>query len=133
MPVCQSLGLMIRNWGFMCNNIIFSLNIAAQNTYATIIGEIAATFGYSDIDITIFGVGFIFGGMVGSVIFGLLLEKYKIYKTVLLVVMFLSTICPIFLYLFIDAGSAIIIGVLCVFMGAAMISISVVCFDLGVE
>ena len=48
------------------------------------IGELTASFGYSTLDITIFGVSFIVGGITGSVIFGILLEKFKIYKTVLL-------------------------------------------------
>ena len=117
----------------MCNNIIFSLNIAAQNTYATIIGEVTAAYGYSDLDITIFGIAFIIGGMLGSVVFGIVLEKWKCYKIVLVIIMVLSTGCPIALYFCIDLDSVVIIAILCGFMGIAMISISVVCFDLGVE
>ena len=117
----------------MCNNIIFALTMAAQNTYGQIIGELAATYGYSDVDITVFGICFIVGGILGCIFFGIILDNWHNYKTVLVTIMVLGTTATILIYFLINRGSTVFMGSLCIMLGFAMISISVVSFDLGVE
>ena len=90
------------------------------------------TFGYSNIEITICGLCFIVGGIFGSVFFGWVLGKFKTYRAVLLSIMVLSTLGPTFFY-FLMGQAWQIIAVICTLLGFAMISIAVVCFDLGVE
>lgn len=112
--------------------LIYSVVMAGQGTYATIVGELTATFGYSNIDITIFGICFIIGGISGSIFFGWVLGKYKTYKLVQVIILVLSTLGPTLFYFLIGKAWQMI-AFICILLGFGMISISVVCFELGVE
>ena len=70
--------------------------------------------------------------MSGSIFFGWVLGKFKSYRFVQVSIMVLSTLGPTLFY-FLIGGAWQIIAVICVLLGFGMISIAVVCFELGVE
>ena len=80
-----------------------------------------------------FGICFIVGGILGCIFFGIILDNWHNYKTVLVTIMVLGTAATILIYFLISRGSTVFMGGLCIMLGFAMISISVVSFDLGVE
>ena len=96
---------MSKNWGFMCNNVIFTLLYSCQNGLATVLGEIATVYGYTPEDSSLFGICIIAGAVVGSILYGMVLEKLKNYKTVLVVICVLSVISTLCLVFVIRTGN----------------------------
>lgn len=101
----ESLIVMSKNWGFMCNNIIFTLLYSCQNALATVLGEIATVYGYAPEESSLFGVIIIVGAVIGSILYGVLLEKLKNYKTVLIFICIASTISTVGLVFTIRSGN----------------------------
>lgn len=56
------------------------------------VSSVTAPFGYTSIDNSIFGAVFIFFGVTGSFIFGILLDKYAKYKLIVNLTSFLAVI-----------------------------------------
>ena len=65
---------------FWLLNIVFALIYAVYNTLGAVVGVITEKFGYSAFDNSIFGVAFIVSGISGSIVHGILLDKYNKYK-----------------------------------------------------
>lgn len=124
---------MSKNWGFMCNNLIFTLLYSCQNALATVLGEVATVYGYKPEESSLFGVIIIVGAVMGSIIYGVALEKLKNYKTVLVIICILSVISTVGLIFVIRSGDVRLVSLVFFCIGFNIISVAVVCFDLGVE
>ena len=66
----------------MIFTLAYGMIIGSVNTYGTITGLICESFKLSVNDASLFGAVFIFGGIVGSAIFGTIVEIKKNYKLV---------------------------------------------------
>jgi predicted MFS family arabinose efflux permease len=129
----DALIAMSKNWGFMCNNIIFTLLYSCQNALATVLGEIATVYGFEPEEASLFGVTIIVGAISGSILYGYLLEKLKNYKSVLVFICIASTISTTALIYIIPSGVVEYVAAVFFCIGFNIISVAVVCFDLGVE
>lgn len=125
--------IMSKNWGFMSNNLIFTLLYSCQNSLATVLGEISTVFGYSTEESSLFGVVIIIGAIIGSVVYGTALEKWKKYKTLLRYICFASILSTSALVYVIPRGKTGPVLFVFFSIGFNIISVAVVCFDLGVE
>ena len=88
----QSIKLVFTNKDYMFLFFCFSQIIGCFNTLATIVAEMGEEYNYQDSDASLFGAMFIFGGMVGSVIFGIIVEKTHLYKICICLICFLAGI-----------------------------------------
>ena len=129
----DALIAMSKNWGFMCNNIIFTLLYSCQNALATVLGEIATVYGFEPEEASLFGVTIIVGAVIGSILYGFLLEKLKNYKSVLVFICIASTISTTALIYIMPSGVIEYVAAVFFCIGFNIISVAVVCFDLGVE
>ena len=102
----------------------------------TVIGEIAAEYDFKPVriikivicyqsDASLFGAVFIIGGLVGSAGFGIWVEFKKTYKLSVI-----STVGTAFSFL---TGLSWLVTICCFVVGASMIPIMAVGFELGVE
>lgn len=71
---------MLLNCNFWLLNIVFSFIYAVYNTLGAVVSVVTEKFGYSSTDNSIFGVAFIISGITGSIVHGILLDKYSKYK-----------------------------------------------------
>ena len=124
---------MSTNWGFVCNNLIFTLLYSCQNALATVLGEVATVYGFSSEQSSLFGVIIISGAVCGSIVYGMVLEKFKTYKLILRIICVASALATLALVFVIRLGNAAFISIIFFFVGFNLISVAVVCFDLGVE
>lgn len=80
-----------------------------------------------------FGAIFILGGIVGSGVFGGIVEVYKNYKTALIIISWLTATLPIALLFSLPTMIVWLVTLACFVMGFATISVLPVGIDFGVE
>jgi FLVCR family feline leukemia virus subgroup C receptor-related protein len=103
------------------------------NTLGTIIGEAASQFKYSTNDPSVFGALFIVGGIVGSAVFGIWVEKTRMYKMAVFTICILSSTFSVAMSFIFKQNNDIVVSILCFFLGFSMVPIMAVAFDFGVE
>lgn len=92
-----------------------------------------AAYGFTSDNASIFGAVFITGGVSGSIILGIILEKTQAYKKVLVSISLLSAVSAVVLCLTVKMSNIAVVSILCFTIGFGMISVSVPAFDFGVE
>jgi cyanate permease len=128
-----SIKYLLTNKGAILLMLIFGFIQGVFNTLGTVVGQIGNRFGYSTDDASTFGAVFIIGGLVGSAIFGIWVElkkKYKLSVIVISVLSFLSMIATAFSFY---SKESWLVTITCFVVGASMIPIMAVGFELGVE
>jgi len=75
--------------------IVFGIILGIMNTYGTLVGIIANEYEFSTNAAALFGATFIIGGLIGSGVFGGIVETKKNYKKMLTIIAILTTILPI--------------------------------------
>ena len=113
--------------------VVFGLILGLMNTYGTIMGIVATQLGYSAANSSNFGAVFIVGGLVGSGVFGGIVEVKKNYKVVTCAISLLTAIFPIPLLFSLNSMNVIAVNICCFAVGFASISILPVGIDFGVE
>ena len=81
----------------------------------------------------VLGAVFIIGGMIGSAIFGIWVEKTKKYKLATILICLLSTLMMGMLILSFALKSVLFTAFMCLFIGVVMIPIMPVGFDFALE
>ena len=113
--------------------ITFGIVLGIMTTYGTIIGIICAEYGYTDDQASLFGAVFIVGGIIGSGVFGGIVEVKKNYKVVTCVICVLTATTPVPLLFSMKAINVTATAFCCSIVGFASISILPVGIDYGVE
>ena len=119
-----------RNWNFVSNVLTYMLLNMSQNALASTFGEIATILGYTTTENSTLTVLVIVGGICGSIFFGIYLERTKQHIFVIAIggVIVTCIICVI-----IDKRWLVLMGIVFFSFGFLLLSIPVVCFDLGVK
>ena len=104
-----------------------------MNTYGTIIGILTAALGYGTEAASLFGAVFIIGGIIGSAVFGVIVEVKKNYRVVTIIICGLSSLFAIALSFSLLSNNIVLGSIGCACAGFAMISILPVGMDFGVE
>lgn len=78
------------NRDFMLMFFCFAQIQGSFNTLATIVAYIGEVYDYTDSDASLFGGMFIVGGVVGSAVFGIWVEKTHMYKAAISVICFFA-------------------------------------------
>ena len=104
-----------------------------MNTYGTIIGILTAALGYGPEVTSVFGAVFILGGIIGSAVFGIIVEIKKNYRAVTIVICGISSVMPIVLLFAFLSNNNTFVTLACLLTGFAMVSILPVGMDFGVE
>jgi hypothetical protein len=81
--LCTNIKKVIKEKNFVIMTLAYGMIIGSVNTYGTITGLICEDFKFSLNAASLFGAVFIFGGIVGSAIFGTIVEIKKNYKLVM--------------------------------------------------
>lgn len=113
--------------------IVFGLILGLMNTYGTIMGIMATQLEYTAANSSTFGAVFIVGGLVGSGVFGGIVEVKKNYKVVTCVISVLTALLPIPLLFSLFSMNVVAVNISSFAVGFASISILPVGIDFGVE
>lgn len=113
--------------------IVFGLLLGIMNTYGTLVGIIANEYGFGTNAASLFGATFIFGGLVGSGVFGGIVETKKNYKSMLSLIGLLSTLLPIIMLFAFISGQVWFVALAAFLVGFALIPILPVGIDFAVE
>jgi predicted MFS family arabinose efflux permease len=70
-----------------------------------ITGILLDDYGYSDSDAAIFGLIFLLGGILGAVIFGCIVEKFKNYRSMIILTALFTAIAPFSLLQVLPSGN----------------------------
>jgi len=73
----HDLKLLMKNKNFLLIILIYGIQNGIYSAFGTIINYILDPFGYTSLDTSILGVGFILFGVTGSIIFPVLIDKYN--------------------------------------------------------
>lgn len=104
-----------------------------MTTLGTVIGIITTQYGYSASNASLFGAVFIVGGIIGSGVFGTIVEIKKNYKVVTCVICAITAISPIGLLFALKSLNVAATAIGCTVVGFASVSILPVGIDFGVE
>jgi len=112
---------------------VFGIILGVMTTYGTIIGIIGDTYGYTEGNISLFGGIFIFGGIVGSGVFGGIVEAYKNYKRALIAIALTTSLLPATLIFALLSMKVWLASLACFFVGFSSVAVLPVGIDFGVE
>lgn len=113
--------------------IVFGIILGIMTTYGTIVGIIAYEYDFGTNASSLFGATFIFGGLVGSGVFGGIVETKKNYKAMLTLIGVLTTLFPITMLFGFLSGKVWIVALTAFCVGFATIPILPVGIDFVVE
>ena len=113
--------------------LIFGSITGTFNTLGTIVGEISPFYRYSDNDSSLFGALFIVGGIIGSAIFGIAVEKTHAYRLSMRLISIFSCLASLLLYLFMIKGNKLITCLIVFICGGSMVPSFAIAFDYAVE
>lgn len=105
----------------------------SQNALASTFGEIATILGYTTTENSTLTVLVIVGGICGSIFFGIYLERTKQHIFVLRLIAIGGVIVTCIICVIIDKRWLVLMGIVFFSFGFLLLSIPVVCFDLGVK
>jgi FLVCR family feline leukemia virus subgroup C receptor-related protein len=88
----MSIKKLFKNRDIIILMVVFAQVHGSFNALGTILGQLATGCGYTVNEAGLFGGLFIGGGIFGSVVFGIWVEKTRSYKKAMIIISFLSTI-----------------------------------------
>ncbi len=71
--------------------IIFAFGLGVLDSHGTVSGEISVKFGFLTTDASLLGGVYIFGGLIGAIIFGRIVDRTGKYKICILIIFFMSS------------------------------------------
>jgi len=110
----------------------FGLVIGYANTYGSIVGILCTALGYKDKAASLFGVVFIVGCIIGSAVFGAIVEMFKNYKFSTVVICGMGTISSAFVVISMHMNIIYLSCISFAFAGASL-AILPVGIDFAVE
>jgi len=122
-----------QNKNAMIAGLVFGLVMGVMNTYGTIMGIIADTYGYTPGNISLFGAIFIVGGIIGSGVFGGIVEVFKNYKKALIAIALMTVVSPIGLLFGLLSMKVWLATIASFIVGFSSVSVLPVGIDFGVE
>jgi len=90
-------------------------------------------YGYTSTDNSIFGAIFILSGVIGSFIFGMILDKTAKFKLILNIICIVACISVLVSIFTLPIGSVPIFAINLLFVGASVIPIIPICYSFSVE
>ena len=112
--------------------LTFGLVVGFVNTYGSIIGIIVNALGYNDSLSALFGVCFITGSIIGSAVFGIIVEIYKNYKSATVMICGMGAIASTFVEVSLYIPSTVLACITMTFTGAVL-ALLAVGIDFAVE
>lgn len=113
--------------------LIFGQIQGTFSTLGTVMGSIADQFDYTVNDISSFGAVFILGGIIGSALFGINVEKTQQYKRAVTMICILSCLATIGLLFAFPSDTVWLVNLGCFLEGFATVPIIAIAFDFGAE
>ena len=122
-----------KNWNLFIIAFIYGTVIAAMNTAATAGGEIAPYFDFTPKQASYFGISLILGGLIGSVINGIILTRTKKFKLLIVSCAAVSLICRSLMAYGYTLNKSWLMILLSFLSGIFTLPLIPTCYEMGVE
>jgi len=76
-PLQKGFLELMRNKDFVCLSIFFSTMLAVGNTLLSLVTQMLLPYGYSEAEGSLAGGVMVFAGIIGALVFGLVLDRYQ--------------------------------------------------------
>ena len=133
----QSLGrdfvTLMTNGNFLCLFCGFGIGLGIFNAMTTLINQYTALFGYDTDDAGIFGASLIGGGLIGAIVGGLVMERFRTYNSIIKVFTILTVIVMAFLLYSLQPNNFVVITILFGCTGFSAVPIIAVAFEAAAE
>jgi MFS transporter, FLVCR family, feline leukemia virus subgroup C receptor-related protein len=129
----EAFPLIVKNWGFMAINCQFFLLQSTQNALSVVLGEISVVYGFTATDGSLIGCCCILGGVIGSVVYGKILQRTGAYKTLIMIIAGMACLVFVLIRVLITLGSLPLLSTLAFALGFNLVAIAPILYDLGVE
>jgi len=124
---------LITDRNFVLLFFVFGFSLGTFNTFATILGEIVQVYGYSSNESGTMGAVVIFLGLVGSGITGVIVDKTRWYKYMLLLSLLCGTASIIWVNYELKENNLSLLITACAFAGFTLTPILPLSFELVCE
>lgn len=95
--MCTNICKCLKDFNTVVLIIIFGIVIGFCDCMGIITGIVLEDYGYSDSDAAVFGLMNLLGGIVGSLLFGCVVEKFKNYRNMIILTSLVTTVSPLWL------------------------------------
>jgi FLVCR family feline leukemia virus subgroup C receptor-related protein len=129
----SSIRAISRNWNLFIVAFLYGTLIASMNVAATVGGEITGYFGFTTKQASYFGISLIIGGLIGSVVSGIILTKTKKFKLLAICCAGGSLIARLVMSYSYHLNLAWFTVLCSIFSGFFTLPLIPLCYELGVE
>jgi len=131
--VMKELRILIKNKNYIYLCICYSFVHANNTALASIISSLTRDYGYSSTDNGLFGGVYILSGIIGSVIAGLLLDKFQKFKMTLIVTILVAIFANILIFYTLPSGKVWLFALNIALNGIGIVPVSPISYAFAVE
>ena len=124
---------MYKSKSYIFLTISYTFLYGIYTSLGGVVSQMTSPYGYSPVDNAIFGATFILCGVIGSFVFGFLIDKTSKYQTILRVVIIIGVVSIPFTFFTLPSGNGFLFAFNLVFLGIAVIPIIPIAYSYSVE
>jgi len=129
----KELQIIIKNKNYLLLTVTFTFLYGLYTSLGAVVSSITSPFGYDSFDNSIFGASFIFCGVVGSFIIGVMLDKYAKYKLTLNIISTGACFFIVLAYWTLQSQNVALFSVNLAFAGFCIISVIPCSYAFSIE
>ena len=129
----QDLKLLAQNPSYLCLTISFTFLYGIYTSIGSVVSQLTAPFGYSSTDNALFGAIFIFTGVIGSFIYGMILDRTAKYKLMLTIISISAVISISLTMITLPTGNVPLFSLNLLLAGVSIIPVIPVSYSFAVE
>ncbi len=120
-----------KNYIYLC--IAYSFVHANNTAMASMISSLTRDYGYSGGDNGLFGGVYIISGIVGSVIAGMLLDRFQRFKLTLILTILVAILANILIFMTLSTGNVFLFSLNIALNGIGIVPVSPISYAFAVE
>ncbi len=120
-----------KNYIYLC--IAYSFVHANNTALASMISSLTRDYGYSGGDNGLFGGVYIISGIVGSVIAGMLLDRFQRFKLTLILTILVAILANILIFMTLPTGNVFLFSLNIALNGVGIVPVSPISYAFAVE
>lgn len=129
----HDIKLLLKNPSYLCLTGSFILLYGIFNAFGSVVSSLTAPYGYTSVHNSIFGAVFIVSGILGSFVYGVLLDKYQKYKLIFLIITMCTCITIGLALATLPSGNAVLFAINLIVLGSSILSAIPVSYAFSVE
>jgi MFS family permease len=129
----KDIKILLRNRSYICLTISFTFLYGVYTALGAVVSSITAPYGYVASENSLFGAIFIIAGVLGSFVFGVVLDRFNKYKLILTLLGFSSIVTVSISMLALPSKSVVFLSGSLALVGISVIPVIPVSYGFAVE